>query len=52
MADHSHEDGAQTLLVELMAGSAVQDMMSSPWDPLASKDWDKEKPTEQCFSKN
>ena len=24
-------------------------VMASPWDPLVSNDWDREKPTEQCF---
>jgi len=24
-------------------------VMASPWDPLGSNDWDREKPTEQCF---
>jgi ubiquitin-conjugating enzyme E2 Z len=35
--------------LDLVGGNALHAVMASPWDPLSSNDWDREKPTEQCY---
>lgn len=37
--------------LDLVGTDALQavNVMTSPWDPFSSNDWNRERPTEQCF---
>ncbi len=44
----SENEEADSLYTNLMA-EMLNSKAESAWDPNRSRDWDKEKPTEQCF---
>ena len=47
MAGHDETVVSQQQSVEVVTG--MHALLNMSWDPLSSNDWDREKPTEQCF---